>query len=579
MRIHPALAAIGCTSALIASAITALPSPARACGGFFCDGAQPVNQQAERILFSRDTDGTVTAVIEIKYSGPSEEFAWMLPVAGTPEISVSSTSAFDRLQTFTNPQYRLNTTVEGECKEEDRSFDGVSAGNGNQDGGTSAEGPDDGVTVLSQGSVGPYDYVVISVNPDAEDEVAVALEWLQTNDFDVNDFGADRLRPYLEGGMNLLTFKLTKGNDAGAIRPVVLTFGTGLPMIPLRPTAVAAIEDMGVMVWVLGEERAVPSNYFSLELNEALINWTNPTPTYNNVIIQAANEAGGQGFVTEMAGDSAPLADAVWGEFDRSNWERIQETDWSGKEGELIVDALNQYQALDGVRDVVRDLVPLPEGVVMEDFLACIGCYLFGAPYDQADVPDFEPAPFIAALRTGVIEPMALTADILKAQPYATRLYTTMSPDEMTKDPAFDFNPDLGDVSATHMADRIIECSAAVRQFEAPWRVVLADGTIIRGFASDWPFATDDSGFPANARVLRVGNEGAGEVVTDNGDIISKRIAENNTNVEIRKSELLRAGGGGFCAVANPMARIDGPFGAGIVLAAGALVLRRRRTR
>jgi len=60
--------------ALATNAIWA--SPAQACGGFFCSQAQPVNQAAERIIFSQNGDGTVTAVIQILYQGPSEHFSW-----------------------------------------------------------------------------------------------------------------------------------------------------------------------------------------------------------------------------------------------------------------------------------------------------------------------------------------------------------------------------------------------------------------------------------------------------------------------------------------------------------------------
>ena len=82
-------------------------------------------------------------------------------------------------------------------------------------------------------------------------------------------------------------------------------------MIPIRPTAVAANDDMGVMVWVLGESRAVPVNYKALELNQALINWLNGARNYNQVVIAAANEAGGQGFVRERAGPSEDYDDVV----------------------------------------------------------------------------------------------------------------------------------------------------------------------------------------------------------------------------------------------------------------------------
>ena len=56
------------------------------------------------------------------------------------------------------------------------------------------------------------------------------------------------------------------------------------------------------MTWLLSDARAVPMNYNALELNEARINWFNASSNYNDVVTAAANDAGGQGFVTEFAG-------------------------------------------------------------------------------------------------------------------------------------------------------------------------------------------------------------------------------------------------------------------------------------
>ena len=47
-----------------------VPTSALACGGFFCNQSQPVNQAAESIIFADNGDGTTTAVIQIKYQGP-----------------------------------------------------------------------------------------------------------------------------------------------------------------------------------------------------------------------------------------------------------------------------------------------------------------------------------------------------------------------------------------------------------------------------------------------------------------------------------------------------------------------------
>ena len=91
-------------------------------------------------------------------------------------------------------------------------------------------------------------------------------------------------------------------------------------MIPIKLTAVAANEDMGVMTWVLGPERAVPVNYKSLELNDSLINWFSANTNYNDVVIAAANEASGQGFVTEYADDTATMDGIVFSQFQDDQW-------------------------------------------------------------------------------------------------------------------------------------------------------------------------------------------------------------------------------------------------------------------
>lgn len=551
-------------AALGAAAILA-PAPAEACGGFFCDSSRPVNQQAERIIFAHEADGSVTAVIQIQYQGPAERFAWMLPVAGSPEIAVSSNAAFDRIQQASNPTYRLDTRVEGSCGGETPLNARSSAESaGDVDAGTS---PDEqsGVSVVDRGSVGPYDYVIIHVDPEAPDLVAIALDWLRDNGYDVPDLGSEVLRPYLESGMNLLAFRLTKGNDAGAIRPVRLSFGPGLPSIPLRPTAVAAEDDMGILVWILGESRAIPANYRALELNEVLIDWFNPGSTYNDVVTRAANEAMGQGFVTEMAGPAATLGRVIWQPWEADGWADINTQPWEGREGALLL-ALSNYASLDGMREVLREHLTVPDGLTEDQFFACLACYIDST---VADIESLDPAALLAAMQENVVDPLLETQDLFEQSAYVTRLYTTMSAHEMTVDPVFDFNPDLGDVSNQHVAERIIECSPSLTQFEAPWRIVLANGDVIRGEGRTWPFATDTEAMPASARIMRVGTSGEGEVIEDNADAISQALTRHNATVARRADR-------GGCTVNAGRSRGETGFAvlAGLVIAS---VVRRRR--
>ncbi|MBX7191965.1 MAG: DUF2330 domain-containing protein [Sandaracinaceae bacterium] len=573
----PTLAASG---ALIAT-LVGQPA-AHACGGFFCNNAQPVNQAAERILFSTADDGTVTATIQIQYSGDADTFAWVLPVAGSPEVHVSSNLAFQRLQLATNPQYTLTTRIEGNCRDDFRGGPTANGG-GFSASDASASGPDAGVgpvTVVNAGTVGPYDFITISVDPATERPSDTAVAWLRDNGYQIDESGAALLDPYLAGGMNLLAFRLTKGNSVGSIRPVEIVFGPGQASIPIRPTAVAAVADMGVMVWVLGPHRAVPANYASLELNESLINWLNPASNYNDVVTEAANESGGQGFVTEMAGAAGPLADTIFAPWEHDQWESFRTTDWTGREGEMLNNVVNAFAGHDGVRDVIAATVPLPPdrpGTTYEDVLSCVSCY-----YDWSitDIDGLTPETFLASMQTNVIEPIERTRALFESAPYMTRFYTTMSASEMTRDPAFDFNASLGDFSNLHTAERVIECSPSLSQFEAPWRVELPGGETVRGLGGSWPFDIATTTMPANDRILRYDTTGPGEVVTDNGPSIEAALAEHNATI-LRTGPGVVVGGGAsaLCSV-SAAGSGDDARGLGVLALAGlGLVLRRRAAR
>lgn len=507
------------------------PEPARACGGFFCSANAPVNQAAERIIFSKNDDETVTAVVQIQYSGSSEEFAWVLPVPGIPEVGVSSDLAFRRLQQASNPQYITTTVVEGRCKTR-RGSDGASAGSAPPGGGGSEGGGlDGGVNVLASGTVGPYDYVVIEPEASYEEVGDVVVEWLINQGYDVVPPGGDPddiselLGSYLQEGMNLLAFRLTKGNSTGTIRPIWITYASTRPMIPIRPTAVAANDDMGVMVWVLGEYRAVPINYKGLELNEALIDWPRAGANYNQVVIAAANEAGGQGFVTERAGPSTDYQNAIVFPFELQDWEALAMSPDALTSSELLTESARLFGAWDGYRSLVERF--LPEDVGVDEFLACPWCEQDRLGEEIAKLS------FVEALGTEVVEPMIATQELLMSRPYVTRLYTTLSAPEMDLDPVFDFNPDLPDESNIHNARQVIECHRRIYFNEAPSRFELEDGRVVRVAAgAPWPFAPgEEDAPPANALVLELSTSGPGTVVSDNGNEIDEVLARHNATV------------------------------------------------
>jgi MYXO-CTERM domain-containing protein len=513
-------------SLLLGSSVA--PSIASACGGFFCSQTQGVNQAAERIVFANNGDGTVTAAIEIQYQGPAEKFSWLLPISSVPmgdEIAVGSTVSFQRLQQATNPQYFLTTRVEGRCDQEpvdDDSFAEGGASSGPSAAGGEGPGSDGGVTVEASGLVGSFEWAVISLDQNLPEPGDAAVTWLGDNGYDVPQGAPGLLGPYLADGMYLLALRLQKGATAGSIRPIVLTYDAAKPMIPIKLTAVAANDDMGVLTWVLGEHQAVPQNYYALELNEARINWFNPNAGYNDVVIAAANEAGGQGFVTEYAQPGSDLQGTVWFDFEQEEWEFFKDYAPNLDPSELVVEAIWGYSQWDGFWDVIREQVTLPPDITIEDVQDCPEC----------NTESYEVSPnFLAALEQDVIEPARVIQGLLDASTSVTRLYSTLSAAEMTVDPLFTFNPDLDPISNVHSAERIIECEPGYYEWEAPWRIELPQGGVVRGGPDDvgrWP--ADFADLPANRRILRAGESGAGKVLEDNSATIDEAItAYSNT--------------------------------------------------
>ena len=517
-------------TAVLASSLLLSPGlipKAEACGGFWCSIMAPVEQSAEQIIFIDNPDDTITAIIQIQYQGPSEKFAWVIPIPGDPKIAVSSNTAFDRLNLATAPQYLLETEVEGMCNQDFNRFPtagGFAGSAASAPMAQDAAAAPPAISVVSMGSVGPYDYTTIAVDPQLTDPADAAIKWFKDNGYDLSGVDKEVLGPYLaDGTLNLLAFKLTKSatEASGTIRPVMLTYDSKVVSIPIRPTAVAAQNDMGIRVWVSAARQAVSMNYKSLILNDALINWFYYQSNYSQVVTEAANQAGGQGFVTELAGASKEYKDLIWTESDQMTWDMIQKAQYP--DGiDAIWAANNYYRGWEGWKDAIEMAVTLPQGVSIDDFARNPDQYRGMAQVDAQE--------FFALLSEKVIEPVAKTQELVTSMPYLTRMFSTMSADEMTLDPAFGYNSDLADVSNVHKAKQYIECTPDISQYEAPWRIELPQGGVIRGKGSQggggWPIALD--ALPANLKIVQLSSSGPGKVVADNSGEIGEALFDTS---------------------------------------------------
>src|SRR5690606_25330035 len=125
---------------------------------------------------------------------------------------------------------------------------------------------------------------------------------------------------------------------------------------------------------------------------------------YQQVINLAADEGGGQGFVTEMASAASPLSEVIFSAGEDSYWQSLRAADWSNQPAQLLAQIIDTYStfdpntfsmiAWDGVPEVVRAHVPLPDGVTVQDVLSCARCY-----FNSADpIVGFDSAAFLAAM-------------------------------------------------------------------------------------------------------------------------------------------------------------------------------------
>ena len=477
-----------------------IPTAARACGGFFCNQQIPIDQSGEQIVFSIDENG-VTAHILIQFQGNARDFAWVVPVMAKPTVKLGTQALFTTLLTQTQPRFTLDRSAL-QCARGRGNF-GPSAP-GSAAGGST--GADAGVSVLEMREVGPYATVILE-SKDAGELVA----WLNANGYDQPASARPLIEHYVKQGMLFVALKLKQDAGTGEIQPLVLEMPHMEACVPLILTRVAAVPDMPVQAFVLGQGRAFPRNWFHVELNQARIDWQLGGRNYRALVTEAINEAAGHGFITEYAGKTTMFANALYteGRFDLAALR-------NAPDAATLVNLLLQVQRFpldQTMLALLRKYVPMPAslrdtGVPEQLFYQNILNYRGSLTGQTVDT-----AAFVRELEERVVAPLRDAQKMLDKQPYLTRLYSTVSPDEMTRDPLFHFNPHLPEVSNVHTAKALAgKCepdgsiSDLVVELENGERAFYPTSTMVNPFAPrPAPSAASQ---PAARRVQLVGPSG-----------------------------------------------------------------------
>ncbi|HYO74030.1 MAG TPA: DUF2330 domain-containing protein, partial [Archangium sp.] len=489
--------------ALVAVGLLCAPR-AEACGGFFCSQA-PIDQAGERIVFAVN-GSSVEAHVQIQYQGEAKKFAWVVPVQAMPKLSVGSAQLFTYLDMVTQPRFQLQWdqscqplfppgTVFSPPPENDASGGG-----------------DGGVVVVSREDVGPYATATLTANDAGE-----LREWLTTNGYDIPEAAGEALTPYVGNGYYFVALKLQQDKDVGDLRPIVLKSESNRPCVPIRLTAIAARPDMPIIAYVLAQKRAIPMNYRHVLINPTRVDWLGGGRNYPMVATAAVDEAGGRAFLTEFAGSSTPFAQGFKQNFGR-NYDTAALSSLSHPV-DFTQQMLSQGVLGDStVQSLLRKYIPMPaslvsQGVQESQFYNFMWNYRSAIDADPGR-PAFDARGFAQALETQVVQPLKGAMALLGAHPYLTRLYTTMSAEEMTVDPDFDFNSDAPDVSNVFTAKAHYEsCQQDFTQRQV--RIELPDG---RFFFTKFNQPVTQG--PNAERVEQYSDVGAPMVIQDNGPAI-----------------------------------------------------------
>ncbi len=471
----------------------ATPTPAQACGGTFCDAgpnvmdpeAMPVDQTGETIVFAID-ETHVEAHIQINYDPDSgaERFAWLIPIMGqNPEFSASSQQLFLNLQNATVPSYGYTNSREA-CSG-GGGFGGDGGGGWDECGGsgsgagTSAAGGDEGTPgddgettgggteIVGKAAVGAFDIVVLQ-SETAED----LMTWLGDNEFFQDELATPILQEYVDEGALFAAIRLSNAAEIGEIHPLTLRYEGSEPCIPIRLTRIAAQDDMDIRAFFLGSGRFYPSNYRHIELNPLMIDWVDLASNYKDVVTMAIDTplVDGHGFVTEYAGSTldvprTDLQDMRWDSEAFVEATALDAPSLLGEQG-LLLCAANQCD--DGhplIGGLLDRYLPVPEGLSRGLYYSCIECY-----EDEIDLEAWNGAEFATDLLERIIEPGQHAHQLLLDNTYVTRMYTTISPHEMTVDPMFHLEAEIDelvddtDVTAT----RYFSCGGATEMQGVP---------------------------------------------------------------------------------------------------------------
>lgn len=285
---------------------------ALACGGCFVPPPPPTQPNdpgtvvaAHRMLLSVSPDQTILWD-QIQYTGAPTEFAWVLPVKPGARIELGSDALFDVLDAATSPsvrppRLRCNVFPEAECSVSAvrASTFGCSAEDASGDDAvTPIPGilPPDPVHVVSRGSAGPYETVILhSEEPDA------LPKWLNKHGYKIPADIEPLIATYVAEGFDFAALRLLPSAGVQQMRPIRVVLPGAVTSLPLRMVAAGTGARTSITLFVMGEGRYAPQNFAEVRPTWPQLSWDFASASSNYASLRAGVLDPGKEFYVSYA--------------------------------------------------------------------------------------------------------------------------------------------------------------------------------------------------------------------------------------------------------------------------------------
>ncbi len=296
------------------AAASSTSRPAEACGGCFHPVTENTVVTGHRMVVSVSKTQAVLWD-QIRYAGDPAEFSWVLPVKRGARVEVASDAFFEALETGTVTT--VEAPPEGCPAQRDEGFGCATSSLAASDfeGGTGGGVNQNGVNVLHEGTVGPYETVTLS----AETPNALAA-WLDENGYVMPEAVRPIVDAYVAEDFDFIALKLRPNQGVSAMKPVrVVSPGSGYTL-PLRMVAAGVGEKVDIVLYVIGEGRYEATGFENVTVNPKLITWDFETDRSDYALqrLGLLEAAGGRSWLTSYSQKNALLgqvADPLSGGF------------------------------------------------------------------------------------------------------------------------------------------------------------------------------------------------------------------------------------------------------------------------